>query len=101
VFQDWWTTGQQLQVTLSGVPSFVVPKQSFVQNVSYAYIGNQALPGVLLSIFLPAFTRFDAAHSSPGWVFRGNNLFTLNLGTLNPGSRGAVRFAVTVLPVIP
>jgi hypothetical protein len=91
----------QLALASSGLPTLVFPRQTSVENVSFANLSNQQVPGVVVSMYLPAFAQFNPAISTPGWVYQGGNLFTFNLGTLAVGSSRTLHFAMTFLPAVP
>jgi hypothetical protein len=90
-----------LRLGLSGVPSVVAQNQTIVETVRLANRGLEAMTGVVVSLYLPPFTRFDRALSTPGWAQTGNLVTYTLTSPLNPGSTDTLRFAVTTAPVVP
>lgn len=76
-------------------------------TLTYTNVGNQDATGVVLREFLPEWTTFDSANSTPGWSCSTDPatsriICTLAVGALASGQAGTpVIFAVGVVGAIP
>lgn len=76
-------------------------------TLAYTNVGNQGATGVVLREFLPEWTTFESADSTPGWSCAADPatsriICTLAVGALGAGQAGTpVIFAVKVVAAIP
>ena len=89
-----------LVLTKTDGQTTVVPGQALVYNVTVRNAGNYKADNVIITENLPTNTTFNATTSLPD-VWTGTGLYTMNIGTLNPGQTRIVKFGVTVNSAIP
>lgn len=91
-----------LKLTKTDNDSSVQPGGTIAYELTYNNTGADTLTGVMIFETVPAYTKFDAAASSSGWVCdsdgsAGDNCI-YQLGTVNPGASNSAPliFAVEV-----
>ncbi len=82
------------------------PGDTVIYTLSYQNVGNQDATGVVLTETVPAYTVFNPANSSAGWICAPNDLAgstcTLDIGDLAAGAAVATaNFAVTIVNPLP
>ncbi|MBK9711649.1 MAG: DUF11 domain-containing protein [Kouleothrix sp.] len=81
------------------------PGGTVIYTLGYTNTGNIGLSGVQIEETVPAYTRFSASASTPGWSCADRALAgtscTLSIGTLTAGTGGTATFTVTVDGSVP
>ena len=81
------------------------PGNTLIYTLVYSNAGNSEVTGVQIEEQVPANTTFNPTSSSSGWLCTPDNsagsFCTLALGTVAPGQRGTVNFAVTLIDSFP
>lgn len=100
-----------LKIDVSDGDATATPGGSLVYTVNYANAGGGDATGVVIRQVLPAFTRFDEAASSTGWVCTamltantlhgGGTVCTLEVGALAAGTEASATLGVSVAPELP
>ena len=88
-------TPHKLRVHVAPPPVVVAPGSTHRFVIGYRNRGREAAAGSFLEVTLPANATFNPAASTPGWTAMGNGKYRLDLGTVAPGPRQRVKFAVT------
>jgi len=108
------STGKpKLQIGIRG-PKQVSRGQAARFTLTYSNTGSVTATEVVIKLFLPAYTTFDKANSTPGWeltktvslqagqltatgsVTATGEIYALAVGDLSPGQSGSATFATTV-----
>lgn len=89
-----------IQISKSDGGLSTTPNGTIMYTLTYTNAGNVAVSNVTITETVPAATTFNAADTLPFvWICDGvtpGSTCTANVGTVQPGMSGSVRFAVTV-----
>jgi uncharacterized repeat protein (TIGR01451 family) len=86
-----------LAITLSSPPEPVNPGDLLIFEIDYENSGNLTASGVLMTAHLPSFTSFDSENSTSSWTYdEAEDVYTYDLGSLDPAQSGSLAFAVIV-----
>ena len=88
-----------LTIDIAVEPLNPVPGDNLIFTVSYTNSGSVTVPNVQLTFTVPDNTTFNSSASTAGWNCTGTtpgSVCRFNLGNVDPGESGKVRFVVTV-----
>jgi uncharacterized repeat protein (TIGR01451 family) len=99
------TGSPDLQIGKSDGGVSTTPNGTIIYTLIYTNAGNIGVTNVVISETVPTATRFNVTDTLPsvwtcGGDLQGSNC-TINVGTVEPGMTGTVRFAVTVYNPLP